>query len=216
MSGWQHGLILAGIPLCAAALAWIARKKPATSRSIRLALGWGILANESMWYWYCLHQGLVHFPYGLPLELCDLTLWLAVASLLTLNSSVFEVAYYWALAGSTMALLTPDLGAALPSYPAIEFFASHGGVVAGILFLVWGGILRPRPGSWRRAFILLNVYAATLGLFNKIFNTNYGYLCLKPAHPSLLDVFGRWPWYLVWSDLLALALFILLWLPFNL
>jgi hypothetical integral membrane protein (TIGR02206 family) len=212
---WPHLAILAAVPLVAAGLAWIARRSPAAARAIRLCLGWGILLNELLWYRYCFRQGFVHFPHGLPLELCDLTLWLTVASLLTLNAFTFDVAYYWALAGSTMALLTPDLGAALSSYHAIEFFAAHGLVVASVLFLVWGGILRPPPGSWVRAFLWLNVYALMIGLFNKVFATNYGYLCQKPAHPSLLDYCGPWPWYLAADEIVALVFFYVLGFPFR-
>ena len=210
-----HLAILLAIPLVAAVLSCIARSIPQTSRSIRLILGWGILINKLLWYVHCIRQGWFRPPHGIPLELCDITLWLTVASLLTLKASLFDVAYYFALAGSTMALLTPDLGDALPSYHAIEFFAAHGAVIAGILFLVWGGILRPRPGSWFRAFIWLNVYALLIGLFNKVFATNYGYLCSKPAHASLLDYCGPWPWYLLAEETLALIFFYALGWPFR-
>ena len=104
--GWQHGLILAAIPITAAVLARIARGRPVWATYIRLGLGWGILTQELIWYGYCIRQGWVHFPNGLPLELCDVTLWLTVASLVTLRPFCFDLAYYWALAGSTMALLT--------------------------------------------------------------------------------------------------------------
>jgi hypothetical integral membrane protein (TIGR02206 family) len=212
---WPHLAILAAIPVAATALAWMARNSLRSARVIRLTLGWGILVNELIWYVHCIQQGLFHPPRGIPLELCDLTLWLSVFSLLTLSRGTFNVAYYWALAGSTMALLTPDLAAALPSYPAVEFFAAHGAVVAGILYLVWSGTARPRPGSWVRAFMWLNFYAIALGIFNKVFATNYGYLCQKPAHPSLLDFAGPWPRYLLAEEALALALFYALGWPYR-
>jgi uncharacterized membrane protein YwaF len=57
--------------------------------------------------------------------------------------------------------------------------------------------------------------ATVLGL-NALLGTNYGYLCAKPENPSLLDHLGPWPWYLLSLEGLALALFLLLDLPFRL
>jgi uncharacterized membrane protein YwaF len=38
----------------------------------------------------------------------------------------------------------------------------------------------------------------------------------KPATPSLLDMLGPWPWYLLAGELIAVLLVLLLYLPFAL
>jgi hypothetical integral membrane protein (TIGR02206 family) len=210
--GPAHLAILAAIPISAVLLSRLARSRPA---AVRLCLGALLAANELVWYAFRYSNEGNRFPEGLPLQLCDVTLWLAVAALLTLNRSCFEFAWYAGMAGSGMAVLTPDLWAPCPSYPTIYFFAAHGGMLAGLLLLVWGKYLRPGPGSMLRALAMLNAYGLALGVFNAVFHTNYVYLCRKPASASALDWFGPWPWYLLAGEAAAAALFLLLWLPFR-
>ncbi len=211
--GTSHLLILAAIPLVAGFLAWWTRHHPKHSRFMRYGLGVIILINEVVWYGYNIHNGWFRFPEVLPLHLCDLTLWLTIIGAFTLNSRCFELAYYFGLAGTSMAILTPDVWAPFPSYPTIQFFLAHGLIVITLLFLTWGKMCRPQPGGVVRAFIFLNLYTIFIALFNVVFHTNYMYLCQKPLGFSILNYLGPWPLYIIASELVALTLFAMLWLP---
>jgi hypothetical integral membrane protein (TIGR02206 family) len=213
--GLAHLLILISIPLLAAGLAFGCRRSSRAARSIRYGLAAFLAVNEMVWYVYDVRTGGVHFPEGLPLELCNVTLWITIVAACSLNPWAFEIVYYAGLAGSSMALLTPDLWAAVWSYPTAYFFLAHGMAVVTVLTLVWGKLAAPRPGSLWKILGLLNVYAAGIGIFDVFFKTNYMYLRQKPVSASLLDYFGPWPYYLVGAEVLALALFWLLWLPFR-
>lgn len=210
--GPAHLAILAAIPSAAAALAWAARRGVPR---IRLALGFLLAGNELVWYAYRLRTEGFRFPEGLPLQLCDLALWMTVIALLTLRPWCYELAWFVGIGGAGMAALTPDLWAPSWSYPTWYFFLAHGGVIASVLFLTWSGLLRPRRGALWRAFGLVNLYMAAVGAFNLAFGTNYIYLRRKPESASLLDFLGPWPLYLLAGEVVALAVFALLWLPFR-
>jgi hypothetical integral membrane protein (TIGR02206 family) len=200
------------------ALPWLAarwtRGKPA-ARQARITLGALLGLNELGWYWFRYSSEGFRFPDGLPLQLCDVALWLAVGAGLTARRGLLELGWYWGVAGASMALLTPDLWAPCWTYPTIYFFIAHCGMVATLLYLPWSGQARPRAGSQRRAFLWLLGFAAALGAFNLVFGTNYMYLCSKPDAASLLDWFGPWPVYLLPGGLLGAALFWLLGLPWR-
>ncbi len=208
-----HWAILAATPLLAWFLVRLARRR---LRPVRVALGWFLIVNELTWYAYRLRLEGFRFPEGLPLELCDVTLWLTAAAALTLNRWAFEVAYFAGVGGAAMALLTPDLWAPAWSYPTFYFFATHSFVVITPVVLAATGALPVTASSMGRALAMVNLYAAAVGAFNLVFHTNYMYLCSKPDVPSLLDLFGSWPWYLLGGELAALMVFVALYLPFHL
>jgi hypothetical integral membrane protein (TIGR02206 family) len=212
--GAAHLAILGGVLLAAAVLAAVERRYLAGRKGLRAGLGAALLVETAWWYAYMPWHGQPLFPANLPLELCDVTLFLTAIALLTLSPAVFDLAYYWALAGTSMALLTPDLWERFPSLSTVHFFIAHGLVVASVLYLVWSRQARPRPGSVARAMLALNLWAALDGVFDWLFKTNYIYLRAKPAGASLLDVLGPWPWYIAATEGVALGLFVLLYLPF--
>ncbi|MFP4063667.1 MAG: TIGR02206 family membrane protein [Halochromatium sp.] len=150
----------------------------------------------------------------LPLHLCSLAVWVTAWVLITASPRVFEVVYFWALGGTTQALVTPDLGPGFPSAEFVLFFLGHGLVLVGVTYALIVYRLRPVPASLIRVpAITLGVAALAFGV-NLALGTNFMYLMEKPAGTSLLDWFGPWPWY--WLALLAIGalIFILLYAPF--
>jgi hypothetical integral membrane protein (TIGR02206 family) len=212
--GPAHLLILCAVPLLAALLAWVQRRLLPGSKALRIGLATVLLLDSAVFYSYLgLHRQLT-FPDHLPLELCDASLCLVIFALFTVSPVIFDLAYYGALGGATMALLTPNLWEPFPSFGTVQFFIAHGLIVAGVLFLVWSGLARPRPGSVGRAMLALNLFAALVGTFDFFFKTDYMYLRAKPQNASLLDFLGPWPWYIVATEGVAFSVFLLLYLPF--
>ena len=212
--GPAHLLILGAVPSLAAVLAMIQRKLSPGSRALRIGLATVILLDSFVYYGYLIARGQLAFPDHLPLELCDASLCLVIIALFTLNRVVYDLAYYGALAGATMALLTPNLWEPFPSFSTMQFFVDHGLIVSGALYLVWSKQARPRAGSVGRAMLAVNLFAAFVGTFDFLFKTDYMYLRAKPPNTSLLDVLGPWPWYILAAEPVACGVFLLLYLPF--
>lgn len=211
--GAVHVAILCAVPALAGTLSLAHRRFPSARNFIRLGFAAILLADNAVFYaWQIRHHNLT-FPDHMPFELCDLSMALTMLSLIFLRPLLFDLAYYWALAGASMALLTPNLQVPFPSFGAIQFFILHGLTVAGVLYLVWSGQARPRPWSVARAIIGVNVFAVLVGAFDSLYATNYFYLRAKPANPSLLDYLGPWPIYILGTEAVTLLLFLLLYLP---
>lgn len=213
--GAAHCAILAAVVLFPAALAFLQRRFLLGNKWLRIVLGAFMLAGGIGWYSYLAAHGQPIFPGKLPLELCDVTYFLVALMLLKGNRVLFDVAYYWALAGSTMALLTPNLLGYFPSISTVQFFLWHGLEVSATLYLLWSGAMRPRAGSVLRAMIALNLLAVFDGAFDAVFKTDYMYLGAKPQNVSLLSYLGPWPWYILTAEPVAVALFLLLYWPFR-
>jgi hypothetical integral membrane protein (TIGR02206 family) len=150
------------------------------------------------------------------MHLCNWAGFLALFALVTRRPLLVELVYFWGLAGTFQALVTPNLFYGFPHPFYFTFFALHGGVVAAGLYLVAGLKIYPRPRAAVRAWLWLQLYGAVALLTNLLTSSNYGFLGEKPARGSLMDFFGPWPWYLLVLELVGLAAFALLNLPFVL
>jgi hypothetical integral membrane protein (TIGR02206 family) len=202
-----HLAILLAIPLLAAALAWMTRQFPRSALAVRIALASLLIADGLGWYSYRYYVQGVRVPEIVPLELCDASFWLTAAALLTLEEHTFYLAYYWGIAGSGMAVLTPYLRVPLHTYQSFQYFTGHGLLIVGVLYLIWSRQARLGARSWWFAWWALNVYGVTVGVVDFLCGTNFMYLRQKPASSSMFDVLGSWPWYIVGADVVALSLF---------
>lgn len=162
---------------------------------------------------------LVHHDWtarqSLPFDLCDITAWIAVAACWFLIPLCIELTYFWGLAGTLQAIVTPDVGAAFPHLEFIDYVVEHLVIVMAGLYLVVGLGHRPRPGSVRRIFTITVGFAAMVAVVDYVTGANYMFLRGRPPYVSLLNVLGPWPWYIPACAALAVVLFVALDLPFR-
>ena len=210
----QHLIILGIIAVVCFLLAWKARAE-ICRKWLGPLFGFALLSYGTVLY---VQQGIEHalaWQYSLPLELCNLVLIACIISLFWPNQFTTEVAYFWGLGGILQAILTPDLSRGFPSWDFVYFFWGHGVTLMAIIFLISRSGFKPRRGSIWRMMLALNVYGLVIGTLDAITGWNYGYLCRKPAEPSLLDLMGPWPWYLLSIEGITLVTFAILDLPWR-
>ena len=153
---------------------------------------------------------------SVPLRLTDLATVTVAYAFWSQRHWAFALTYYWGLVLSTQALISPVLYAPdFPSYQFLGFFAIHLLVVWAAIYLTFGRKMRPRWRSYRIAVITTLIWAAVTFTFNTCAGTNYGFLNRKPATPTLLDVLGRWPVYLLTGGTLILIIWALMTWPWE-
>jgi hypothetical integral membrane protein (TIGR02206 family) len=173
-----------------------------------------LLVTSCLWLWSTLGDQPFSAANSLPFALCDIASLVAAAALLTRNRLLVELTYFWGLAGTLQALLTPDLKVGWPSLEFVEYVVAHTAIVCAALFLVVGQRLVPRRRAVARIFTITVAYTAFVGVVDTITRGNYMYLRAKPGEWTLLSVLGPWPWYIASAAAVAIVLFGLLDMPF--
>jgi hypothetical integral membrane protein (TIGR02206 family) len=153
-----------------------------------------------------------------PLHLCDIAAFTAGFALLTRHPLLCALTYFWGLAATLQALVTPNLPFAWPHPVFVMFFVHHFAVVAAALYLPLALGWRPKFPAWRAivpVYACSLVYLAVAMSANHLLGTNFAFAARPPDQPSLIDHLGPWPWYLLSLQVLALGFFFLLALPFG-
>jgi len=205
----EHVGALAAIALCSTGAVLAARTRPGAWIK---ALAVVLVVDEVSWLIFLLAGGQPgsRLAQSLPLQLCDVGVFVAAFALWFRRQWLVELTYFWGLTGTLQALLTPDLPQHFPTYPYFQYNIAHGGVVAAALLLVFGLDLYPRRSALLKVAAITIVYAALVGTVDALTDANYMYLRSKPPAPTLLDVMGPWPWYIGAAGLVALVLFLAL------
>ena len=153
---------------------------------------------------------------SLPLQLSDLAWMTAAYALWSGRWWACAPLYYWGLTLTPQALFTPALDA--PDFPHVDFIAFWGLHLLlpwVALYLTWGAGVRPTWKGLRVTLAATVLWAAPVLGFNSVAGTNYGFLSHKPDNPSLLDLLGPWPWYLLVEFVLVVAGWILITWPWT-
>jgi hypothetical integral membrane protein (TIGR02206 family) len=202
--------VVAGVVLCTAA-----RRHPGPWRAwAGRVIGALLLADAISFIVALVVAGTFSAKTSLPLALCDMAALVAAAACWFRIPVLVELTYFWGLAGTLQAVITPDLGAGFPHLVFFQYMVGHLGIVLAAIFLVVGLGITPRAGAVARVFAITLGYTAFVGLVDGLTGANYMFLRSPPGEWTLLKVLGPWPWYIASAAGVALVLLVVLDAPF--
>jgi len=153
-----------------------------------------IYFGEWSWYEY------------LPLHLCDITVVVGALMLLTRSQKMFEITLFFGIPGALNAIFTPVLIHGDAWWYRVDYFVEHMSIlVVGIYaILVWK--LKPGYNAWWHTLIFVFVFFyLPVAVFNYFVDTNFMYTRFPPYENHPL-VFGKWPYYAIGFNLIAVVI----------
>ena len=214
--GVQHLLTVASVAAAIVALCWSGRQLHGTAAGRKYEIGLSI-AVWAIWLGYQTYD-FVQFGWDpgntLPLQICDFVAVIVALVFARPTRRLQALAYFWGLALSTQAFITPDLVGGPESLSFWAFWLYHLFVVGAGVYVVAVQRFRPWWSDLHFALLAGIAYVAVIFAIDAIFGVNYGYLGrATPGVPTLIDVLGPWPWRVVIMTLLASVAMTLLLLP---
>ena len=132
----------------------------AARRRVRLSLASILLVTASSWYIWSLLSGFWTAQEGLPLHICSVGIWTSIYMLAMRSYPVYEIVFFFGIAGATQAVLTPSAGDyGLPHFWAVQTLASHGLLIIALVYMTTIEGFRPTWKSVWKTMIFLNAYA---------------------------------------------------------
>jgi len=186
-----------------------------TKYSIRWILALFLWFDEISWHIWNAAIGKWSIQYMLPLNICSVLIWSSGLMLIFKNYKIYEFAYFLGIGAGIQYLLTPDLGIyGFPHFRFFQTFISHGLLITAPIYMTVVEGFRPTWKSILRITIWANVYMFFIFIVNSSIGSNYLMINNKPSTPSLLDILPSWPYYIIFMELIGIATFLILYLPF--
>ena len=199
-----------------AGMCWIGRRLRGTPAGRR----YEVALSTCVWALWVGYQAYDYAQFGwepgntLPLQMCDLAAVFAALVFVRPDRRLQSLIYFWGLALSTQAVITPDLAGGITTVSYWAFWLYHLFVVGAGVYVVAVQGFRPHWADLRFALLIGVLYAAVVFTINTIFDLNYGYLGRPlPGRPTLLDALGPWPLRPALMVMLGAAAMTMLWVP---
>lgn len=161
-----------------------------------------------------IYEGTFSIKEHLPIHICRFISIACPFIILYKNRFWLGIFYFWILAGTINANITPDVQYGFPHWSYFNYWMVHSVLIIVPIYYLIVFRLKIEFKDLKNAFWVANGFLVITFFLNIILDSNYMYSKAKPESASILDYMGPWPIYLVSTQLLALFLFSILYLPF--
>ena len=141
----------------------------------------------------------------LPLQLCNVGIYVAVLALLKKNQTAFELIFYWGLIGASQAILTPDRDLFELRIFFIYSQAYHGALIFCVLWLVIKNKMRMKIESTPKVVLITNLLVVFISVVNYLLDSNYMFLRNQPNSASSFLI-GEWPVYIIMVQFFSIVM----------
>jgi hypothetical integral membrane protein (TIGR02206 family) len=215
MLGTPHLVVLVILLVVNLSLLSLRNASQRARDTFRVGLGIVLLVNEIAWHVWNAAVGTWTLQTMLPLHLCSVLVWGSAFMLLKNNTRAYEFVYFLGVGAGIQAVMTPDLGIyGFPHFRFFQTFISHGGIIVAAMFMTLVQNQRPYLSSIKRVMVGGILYMILVYGINSLVGSNYLFIMHKPETPSLIDLLGPWPIYILGLFGIALLEFTILYLPF--
>ena len=167
------------------------------------------------WTWLKIYLNGFDIKEDLPFHLCNIIALLLPVFSLTKSKTIYEIIFFWVLAGTSHSVITPDLVNGFPNFIFFKYWYVHAGLIIFIFYatIVYG--FKPNLKSVFKSFMALQLYIGLMILVNYVTEANYFYTNRKPIGATALDYLGEWPAYIFVAELIMIPYFLLFLIPFQ-
>ncbi len=196
---------------------------------VAVVLACAVWVNELSYQLYWFFVGGWSVSNALMIQMCGLSILFLPVMLFSENGktrqAMFDILWFWGIGGAVQALIAPDIGAnGFPAFRYFSFFVSHGLIIVMTVTMAIAGRVTITLRSFLRTLVFTNIVLIPMYGIDKLIGLippydmgNYFVLGYPPPTGSIVDVFadifGPSPRYVVGLELMGLAVFLLLYVP---
>lgn len=177
-------------------------------------LGFFVSLTVLVFHIHLILKGNYSIVTDLPLFLCSFMALFIFVFTSSRKYWLFEILLFWIIAGTSQAVLTPDIPTGFPSFDYFRYWIAHLGLLIIIFYAVFVFKMQPTWKSIFNSFLALQLYMIVVLCINYLLGANYSYLSQKPDSASVLDLLGDWPTYLLVVEVFLIPYFLVIYLPF--
>ena len=163
-------------------------------KNIRYVIAFVMIISEMAYYWRIVGiPSLGPSPANdLPIAVCGWVLIFGSYMIVGKSQKLFDICYFWLLAGTIFALITPTVitYTGPTRFRYYQFWAAHLTGYIAVFYMIFVHKMRPTVRSAVRSYLALGVLAVIAYIANQLIGpgANYLFMARPESTPSVLDI----------------------------